>query len=388
MAIILYGHGGSRNHGCEAIVRSTIGMLGNDIVTYSSDVKGDLRYGLDKITTLVPMHSTKESLIANIYCGLVRRAFKDYGPLIKFQYKDMLSYSDQVLVSVGGDNYCNAHPYSYMEANKLLSKHNKTVLWGCSVTPSLLNNKKILDDMNRYTLIVARESLTFNALKEAGVTSKLYLLPDPAFTLDAVQTELPEKFQKENTIGINLSPLVEEASGSDSVLRSSIEKLIDYILHETKYQIALIPHVVWKKSDDLVTLNAIYNKYRDQERVFVVDASKNLGCRELKYIISQCSLMVVARTHASIAAYSTCVPTMVLGYSVKSRGIAMDLFGTEKNYVVPVQGLTDTETVLNSFKWIMIHRDEIHDHLNKIMPEYIARSRSAGKLLKEMEMAQ
>ena len=35
MAIILYGHGGSRNHGCEAIVRSTIGMLGNE--KYSED---------------------------------------------------------------------------------------------------------------------------------------------------------------------------------------------------------------------------------------------------------------------------------------------------------------------------------------------------------------
>ena len=385
MAIILYGHGGSRNHGCEAIVRSTIGMLGNDIVTYTSDIKGDMRYGLEKITTLIPMHSTRESTIANLYCGFARRAFKNYGPLIKYQYKDLQKYTDDVLVSVGGDNYCNKHPFSYVEANKLLSKRNKTVLWGCSVTPELMKNRKLIDDMNRYCMIVARESLTFNALRDAGIKSDLHLLPDPAFSLAPVHTNLPDRFQQGNTIGINLSPLVEEASGADNILLRSIEKVIDYILKETTYQIALIPHVVWKKSDDLVSLNTIFNKYRNEKRIFVVDASKKLGCCELKYIISQCSIMIAARTHASIAAYSSCVPTMVLGYSVKSRGIAIDLFGTEDNYVVPVQRLTNSDIVLDSFKWIFNHRTEIQNHLKGIMPAYIRKSRSAGELLKRLD---
>ena len=61
---------------------------------------------------------------------------------------------------------------------------------------------------------------------------------------------------------------------------------------------------------------------------------------ELKGYIARCRFMVVARTHASIAAYSTQVPTLVVGYSVKARGIAKDIFGTEENYVIPVQSLT------------------------------------------------
>ncbi len=49
------------------------------------------------------------------------------------------------------------------------------------------------------------------------------------------------------------------------------------------------------------------------------------------------------RTHATIAAYSTGVPTLVVGYSVKARGIARDLFGTEDGYVLPVQQLKESD---------------------------------------------
>jgi polysaccharide pyruvyl transferase WcaK-like protein len=69
---------------------------------------------------------------------------------------------------------------------------------------------------------------------------------------------------------------------------------------------------------------------------------EDCNCRELKHIISRCRFFIGARTHVTIAAYSSCVPTLVLGYSVKSRGIARDLFGTEVGYVLPVQKLTDS----------------------------------------------
>ena len=64
-------------------------------------------------------------------------------------------------------------------------------------------------------------------------------------------------------------------------------------------------------------------------------------CEELKGCISRCRFLVAARTHASIAAYSTGVPTLVAGYSVKARGIARDLFGTEDGHVLPVQAMDD-----------------------------------------------
>lgn len=73
-------------------------------------------------------------------------------------------------------------------------------------------------------------------------------------------------------------------------------------------------------------------------------------CEELKGFISRCRLFVGARTHATIAAYSTCVPTLVAGYSVKARGIAKDLFGSEENYVLPVQSLKNKDDLVKGFQ--------------------------------------
>ena len=42
------------------------------------------------------------------------------------------------------------------------------------------------------------------------------------------------------------------------------------------------------------------------------------NCMELKGFIGRCRFFVGARTHATIAAYSSCVPTLAAGYSVKS----------------------------------------------------------------------
>ena len=48
MNIVLYGHGGSRNHGCEAIVRSTIMLLGeqHNYTLLSERPEEDIEYGI------------------------------------------------------------------------------------------------------------------------------------------------------------------------------------------------------------------------------------------------------------------------------------------------------------------------------------------------------
>lgn len=60
------------------------------------------------------------------------------------------------------------------------------------------------------------------------------------------------------------------------------------------------------------------------------------------------------------------MPTLVLGYSVKSRGIARDLFGNEENYVLPVQSLQEPDELTKHFRWLVGHEKEIKDHLEKL----------------------
>ncbi len=100
-----------------------------------------------------------------------------------------------------------------------------------------------------------------------------------------------------------------------------------------------------------------------------------------KGYIARCRMFVGARTHATIAAYSSAVPTLVLGYSIKSRGIAADIFGTEKNYTIGYHELTNMHTLTNAFQFIEMNEGRIREQLKNAMPEYIEKARDVKEPL-------
>ena len=144
----------------------------------------------------------------------------------------------------------------------------------------------------------------------------------------------------------------------------------------------LIPHVTWSKNNDLILLRKLYEKYKHTGRVILIDKFKD--CCELKGYISECEMFIGARTHSTIAAYSSCVPCVVVGYSVKAQGIARQLFGTTENYVVSSQNLNSTDILKKHFKWLDENKNEIRNHLNNIMPAYIESAFSMAKELKNL----
>ena len=46
---ILYSHAGSKNHGCEALLRTTIMLLKDVEAVYSEDTAADQLYGLNQM---------------------------------------------------------------------------------------------------------------------------------------------------------------------------------------------------------------------------------------------------------------------------------------------------------------------------------------------------
>ena len=62
---------------------------------------------------------------------------------------------------------------------------------------------------------------------------------------------------------------------------------------------------------------------------------------------------------------------LFVGYSVKARGIATDLFGTDENYVLPVQDLKNERELTEAFCWMIDNEDKIRNHLNRFIPNYV-----------------
>ncbi len=50
--VALYYHGGSGNHGCEALVRATKKILNRELTLFSSAPQEDFQYGLDSVVSI------------------------------------------------------------------------------------------------------------------------------------------------------------------------------------------------------------------------------------------------------------------------------------------------------------------------------------------------
>ncbi|SFC77214.1 polysaccharide pyruvyl transferase family protein [Butyrivibrio sp. YAB3001] len=384
--IILYMHAGSGNHGCEAIANSTIKMIerkrkdaGVDthipVIVVTNSVAEDRKYSLSALEKkglcrlVEDRHIDREFLPHVFYYGY-RKISGDRESFLRFKYKDAFKVYEQELksykgkhpgfkaerplaVSIGGDNYC----YPEMVEDLILA-HNvfrgkgfETVLWGCSIEPDSLKSKALVSDLKAYSRIYARESITYNALLDAGIAGeKLVLRNDPAFELVTDSVKLPDNFLPDNTVGINLSPMVQAKENVPGITLLNYRNFISYILDETGQNVALIPHVVWANNDDRIPLKSLYDEFKETGRVTLID---DASATTLKGYISKCSFFVGARTHSTIAAYSCSVPTIVIGYSVKSRGIATDLFGTTQNYVLPVQKLKTPNELIKAYEWMI-----------------------------------
>lgn len=371
-SIFLYGHAGSENHGCEAIVRSTINLFRyKDFVLFSHEPSEDDSYSINKLCRLIrknEVHINRLSLdfLKAYYALKIKRDYEPLNDLFGISALKIAGKKD-LAFSIGGDNYCYTGVGRFMLYRQALENRGvKTVLWGCSVEPSLIDTK-MRKDLSRYDLITARESITYEALRK--INSNVILAPDPAFTLRKQAGNFPVGLGRKPYIGINVSPLIQNLEQGGNITMENYRALVAHILETTDRDIALIPHVVWSHSDDRIPLGQLYEEFKDTGRVFMVE---DQNCMQLKDIISGCEFFVGARTHATIAAYSTCVPTLVVGYSVKARGIARDLFGSEEGYVLPVQQLRDPRDLTEAFRALYTRADEIRAYLSNMMPDYIA----------------
>lgn len=378
----MYYHGGSGNHGCEAIVRSTCKILNREMTLYSSLPEEDFKYNLDSVVNIKPdlkrnLNRKSIEYIASVLSHYIRK--DDYGFIVNMN-KSFFSDAEKgdIYLSIGGDNYCYKGTDILSYYNEKLHKCGaKTVLWGCSVEEKDLT-PSIKKDLAKYDLIVARESISYNTLK--NINKNTLLAPDPAFQLDREEMELPEGCTPGKTIGINLSPLIYEY-GNEGLILDNYREMIKYIISETDNNIIFVPHVVKPNNDDRTVLKVLFDEFKTSNRVYMIDDN---NCQQLKGFISKCRLFIGARTHATIAAYSSCVPTLVAGYSVKSIGIAKDIFGTDEHYVIPIQNLSDKNDLLKELIWIMENEKDIKHHLEIFIPEYKDRIYKAKELIEQL----
>lgn len=361
---LLYGHGGSYNHGAEAILKTTI--EGIQSICPDSEILLSSHFPEQDKEFLV---QPSKFLSHNMDYFSLEKAEKAQG-LPTGRY-DKLIYQTTIeelipgttTLSIGGDNYCYPvwHRWSCIH-NEAKRNGVKDILWSCSVDPKHIN-AQMIDTLGSHHLITARESLTFEALKKAGLKN-VELYADIAFLLNPIATDMSKQILETPSVAINISPLVIRRECKEGIVNESLNSLIDYILEKTDYNIVFVPHVTMPMDNDYVALSELYQPYANTKYANrIILCSDKLSAAEYKYIISKCQFGVFSRTHASIAAYSCGIPCLVLGYSIKAQGIAKDMGVPE--YVLDISKLNQADQLVERFQHMLNNESDLKNILEE-----------------------
>ena len=244
MKILLFYHSGSYNRGCEAIIRTCIAEIKEeisdaiiDLASYFSETDEVIKPLVNKIFSQKPVEIKKYShnwWLASFYYKI----FNDESFAHKITFKNIISIINNydVFISVGGDNYCYGESSDIYTLDREIKKAGKKlILWGASIGEEDLTPAKI-EDLKSFDLILARETLTEEVLKNAGCKN-LKLVADGAFLMEKSVLPLPKEFIENETIGFNFSPLVAKKNPN---AKQAAFHLIEHILHTTENTIALV----------------------------------------------------------------------------------------------------------------------------------------------------
>ncbi len=380
----MFFHNGSLNRGCEAIVRSGVAIIKSqnpnavvNLASFNPDSDAIIPL-VDQIFDARNVIIKKFSLVG-IIAAFKFKLFKDETYFLRKQQYNIIKLIQEhdVFLSIGGDNYCyGEQPWLYEIDRNIKKAGKKLVLWGASIGDEDLSNDKIAD-LKSFDLILARESLTYEILNNNGLKN-VKLCADGAFTMKKEELPLPNEWQIGNTIGFNFSPLV---WNKNSASQQAAFDLVQHILDTTDMTIAFTPHVIEKGNDDYECLQSFYEKFKATNRVLLL--SNNLNAIQYKGYIARMRFFIGARTHATIAAYSTLIPTLVLGYSIKSKGIAKDIFGEEK-LVLSIKEISDSQKLIAKFEEMKSQENEIITQLANSIPKIKQLSQDAAQYLFEL----
>jgi polysaccharide pyruvyl transferase WcaK-like protein len=278
------------------------------------------------------------------------RLYPSLGRYLRFGSLREEILESRLVLSVGGDNYTLDYgiPWTYINLDRyVLTGGKPLIIWGASVGPfdKKPDFAKIVHEHLRreVTAIFVREERSRSYLEEYGITRNVYLMPDPAFVMDPewvddsdIGCDLPQ-----GAIGVNLSPLMAKyvTNGDGAAWQSMGVEVVQKLLKTYDRPVILIPHVTSPHSDDHLFLSHIKSRLPAN---MVVILPKTLSAANTKYVISRLSCLIAARTHATVASFSTCVPTVSLAYSRKAWGINEMLFGHTGYVVAPTEMTPNT----------------------------------------------
>jgi polysaccharide pyruvyl transferase WcaK-like protein len=406
-ALILHGNNHDSNRGCQALRWCTQMILDRwapDLVrlhanVFYNDHPHFLDRAADRNSAGQLWEVNRRGSLGYYLWGtrIIRSRFLGRFPAMRVHR--VLTRAAAVL-AVGGDNL--SYDYGLLATllffsplSAAVQRGIPAVIWAASIGPFSSRptwERRLADLLHRVDLISVREPLTQRYLDEIGIRDNVRRVADPAFLLPAHPTQLPEDIEQAvqaGAIGINLSPLMTRYNHlSAGQWSAKAADMVAEVRRKTGTPILLIPHVmmpsqVFPGNDDYEFLQGVRQRLPPaaQDGVHLYDARRD-DCRQIKWVISRLRAFAGARTHSTIAALSSGVPTFSIGYSVKARGINLDVFGNEQwvEHVSELAGGRLAERIVS----LLDNQVAIRAHLQRVIPSCQRNAWKSGELLADL----
>ncbi|MCC0179589.1 polysaccharide pyruvyl transferase family protein [Waterburya agarophytonicola K14] len=411
---LFMGNSSYHNRGCEAIVRGTMRILRNSFGDNIQVAAGS--YG--SAEDLFQQNATE--MDRDVHNFLMREnpprwslswwetkanrlLSQDRFAGANAPLKDKLDKIEAALI-LGGDTYSLDYglPMRYLRNDHFVLKHQRPLfLWAASVGPFDKNPQfaeQMFEHLQSLTGVFVREEETLNYLADNGVKDNVRFVADPAFVMQPEEPS-PNKLGftiPEDAIGLNFSPLIAKYflnRNIDAWKISSQDRqswidfctdIVTELSHLTQRSIVLVPHVVHPNVsvDDYQLLKEIKDTAENDCSTPILLVPNTLNGMETKWVIGKTQVFAGARTHSTIAALSSCVPTLTMSFSIKAIGINRDLFN-HTDYCLDTRTLNKKEFI-ERFCSILDNRQSIKNQLLQRVPEVQKRAMQAGEFLKEM----
>ncbi len=396
--ILFVGHGTCQNRGCEAIVRCSSDLIHQylpdssfSVISNTAEYDSSLVYNWPTPVKFIPY--LRRRTIHTAISSLRRRLGFSLGyPEGLYCQRNMHGYYSRadVVVAVGGDNFTESYGVdsavthiNYIKYAQHIKK--PTVIWAASIGP--FYDEKLRDlaikIFKETTLITVRERWSQEYLRDLGISHNVQLVADPAFLLKRRRTKRTASISNsstEFTIGLGISALKSKFLGVSRIeYEQNMAKFINYVTHTYDATVLLIPHVMYEGNDDLLACRAVREKAERKDRIIFSEDYYNMHVDELKQVIAQCDFFIGYRTHSTIAALSSYIPTIAIAYSKKAWGIFKEVYG-HSSYVVDGSSMT-VENLIKTFESLISHRESIVQILQKRIPEQKMLAKKAGAYL-------
>jgi len=265
------------------------------------------------------------------------------------------------------------------------------IIWGASIGPFTRDPKleaEMVTFLKKVDLITARESLTYDYLRSLGIEENVVRVWDPAFALMPERYSGPEAsfVESGDVLGLNVSGLVARwfHDGNLDLMVDEVGAFVEKAAGEGQ-KVLLVPHVTFRGEDigknDEEVLQMVLDKVKNNAgRVRLLPGT--MPSRQIKWVISKCRYFIGARTHSTIAAISSGVPTVAIAYSVKARGIWRDVFGDE-SLVLPTNQMS-VGSLYAKYDELRRREKELRDHLAEKHADMMAGARRNAEALAKL----